>query len=367
LLGDELDAIERQARIYSSGALTLYPFQGNLHGLPPDVVYECLLGFVQTLVEREEEAPANFEQYILHHFGRGIAARFMVPYNHKLWGVHPRELTSAWCERFVPIPSPEQVLAGAVGAGSAQLGYNVSFSYPRTGGIEALPRALAAELDPARTRLGCAPERIDPRAGTLTLAGETVGYSALISSIPLPELVGLLSAAPDEVLAATGRLRSTAVRYLSVATRRPAAADYHWVYVPEEDLPFYRVGIFSNVMPAMAPAGCSSLYVELDARRPSIGVPEALQALVSIGAIASLDDVLFAELEVIDPGYVVFDEHYAPSLETIHSYLRGQRIVSCGRYGEWIYNSMEDSLLAGRAAAELTAALDAARASGGER
>ena len=36
------------------------------------------------------------------YFGEGIARHFMLPYNEKLWGVHPREITAAWCSRFVP-------------------------------------------------------------------------------------------------------------------------------------------------------------------------------------------------------------------------------------------------------------------------
>ena len=359
-LGDALVEVERRAAIYSHGVLTPYPFQANLHGLPPQVVYECLLGFVQARLQRtSENPPRNFEQYVLHHFGAGIARHFMLPYNAKLWGVPPAEITSAWCSRFVPIPTLEQVLAGAVGAGPAELGYNVRFLYPRQGGIESFTRGLVAQLDAGQTRLGMAPEAIDLRAGTVTVAGERWPYHALISSLPLPRLLELLTAAPSAVLEAGQRLRATPVRYLDVATRRPARAAYHWVYVPEARFPFYRVGVFSNAMPSMAPPGCSSLYVELSSREGDAErvTREALQGLVAIGAIGALEDVAFAALREIAPAYVVFDEGYEAALATIQDYLRAHRIWSCGRYGAWIYNAMEDSLLAGREAAAETDAL----------
>jgi protoporphyrinogen oxidase len=57
LLGDEMVQVERKARIFSHGALTLYPFQANLKGLPTEVIHECLLGFVNTLVQRQDKAP----------------------------------------------------------------------------------------------------------------------------------------------------------------------------------------------------------------------------------------------------------------------------------------------------------------------
>jgi len=47
LLPDQLVPVERKARIFSHGVLPRYPFQGNLHGLPREIVSECLIDFVR--------------------------------------------------------------------------------------------------------------------------------------------------------------------------------------------------------------------------------------------------------------------------------------------------------------------------------
>jgi len=359
LIGDQLVSVDRVARIHSHGRRTLYPFQANLRGLPPDVIQECLVGFVRTLIARGEREPRNFEEYIHHHFGEGIARHFMIPYNTKLWGVHPREITSAWCSRFVPKPDLEQVVAGAVGAGEAQMGYNVQILYPRTGGIETLSRALAGELDSEKVKLHTEVEAVDPDARTVTVGGETLEYHALMSSMPLPELVGRMPDPPAEVAEAAGKLRATSLRYLNVASRAPCPESYHWVYVPEERFPFYRVGCFSNAVPSMAPEGCSNLYVELtDRHEPGEGeVKEILAALCEVGALRSVEDVQFAHVRNIPCAYVVFDDHYEAALDTIFPYLERNRIYSRGRYGAWIYNAMEDSLLAGKEVAGIIDAL----------
>jgi protoporphyrinogen oxidase len=361
LMEDDLVLVKRISRIVSNGVQTRYPFQGNLHGLPPQVAYDCLLGFIQAKTKDVAGEPANFEDYILRHFGAGIAEHFMIPYNTKLWGVHPREITSAWCSRFVPIPSLEQVVAGALGAGPAELGYNVSFYYPRQGGIETFSSALAGKVDPARVQLNTSLTRVDPAARTVTLGdGEPRPYAALISTMPLPDLVGCLVDPPTEVRDAARRLRATTLRYLNVATRTQAPSDYHWAYIPEERFPFYRVGVFSNAVASMAPPGCSSLYVELASREaPSSHaalLKEVAPALVEVGALTAAEDLLFADERVIDHAYVVFDQHYHAALETIFPYLEAQRIYSRGRYGSWIYNSMEDSLIAGREVARTVSA-----------
>lgn len=367
LLGDQMVRVERKARIFSNGALTRYPFQANLYGQPPEVVKECLLGFIEAWQKRpgpDAPPPANFEDFIYRHFGHGIAKHFMIPYNHKLWGVHPREITAAWCTRFVPIPKLEDVVAGAVGANPPEMGYNVSFLYPRSGGIETMTRALASRLEGrGEIRLGVSPDAIDVRGRVVEVGGEKIPFRAVVATIPLPELLKRTRGMPPEVEEAATRLRCTTLRYFNVATRKSPAADYHWIYVPEEKYPFYRVGIYTNAVPAMAPPGRGSLYVEMADRgpRPTGAALDAVrrdvaQGLVAAGAIDSPEDILFADLMEIEYAYVVFDDHYYAATETIRSWLESQGIFPRGRYGYWTYNSMEDCLLAGREVAETISA-----------
>jgi protoporphyrinogen oxidase len=118
------------------------------------------------------------------------------------------------------------------------------------------------------------------------------------------------------------------------------------------------VGIYSNAVPSMAPPGAASLYVELVDRGP-VGesvVRAAAQGLAAMGAIASPDDVLFADPREIDYAYVVFDDNYYGATSAIFKFLEAHAIYSRGRYGSWIYNAMEDSLIAGR---EVAKAIDA--------
>jgi protoporphyrinogen oxidase len=365
LLPGELVTVERKARIFSHGVLTRFPFQGNLHGLPPAVIKECLLGFIAAWRRHDGESsakpPANFEEFILEKMGEGIAKHFMIPYNHKLWGVHPREITAEWCSRFVPVPKLDDVVAGAVGSNPPEMGYNISFLYPRTGGIETLTRALVARMHGGEVYLRSAPEAIDWRSKCVHVGGERVPYHAVVATVPMPELVRRLVEPPDDVAEAGAKLRCTPVRYLNVATRTPPRADFHWIYVPEQRYPFYRVGIYTNAVPSMAPPGRGSLYVELSDRgempRLDAILPDVARALAAAGAINSADDVLFAELRELRWAYVVFDHDYYASVATITRWLEAQRIFPRGRYGSWTYNAMEDCILAGRDVAAQLAAL----------
>ncbi|HNS98832.1 MAG TPA: FAD-dependent oxidoreductase [Polyangiaceae bacterium] len=351
-LGNEWLSIERRSMIWSHGAYTRYPFQANTLGLPAKVAYECIVGFVHALRQPHAQAPTDFEQYCLQHFGDGFSKHFMIPYNSRLWGVHPREITAEWCSRFVPLPTLEEVIAGAVGLAGPEMGYNASFLYPRKG-IGALTSALAKAVGPVE----CGKELValDPQRKRLTLQdGEQIDYDVLISTIPLDHLLARTEGIAEPIRQAASKLRCSSLHYLDVALDVPSAHPFHWVYVPEQRYPFYRVGVYSNFSKEMAPEGKACMYIELADRQPPILeslVPDVAAGLVEMGFIDQPNQVLFAEHRTIEHAYVIFDHAYYASVDSVHGFLKDQDILSTGRYGGWNYSSMEDALLFGQAAA----------------
>jgi protoporphyrinogen oxidase len=351
-IGPDHLQIKRRSVIWSNGVYTRYPFQANTFGLPPEVAYECVQGYLAAHFAKDKPEPSNFEEFCLYHFGEGISRHFMIPYNSRLWGVHPREITSAWCQRFVPLPRLEDVIAGAVGLNDRELGYNSNFIYPRLG-IGELARGMARRVP--ELELGRSPLGIDLGSRHLLFEGEQVPFEVLLSTIPLPRLLELIQDLPDPVRQAAGKLRCSHLHYLDVALRRPSGKDFHWAYVPEAKYPFYRVGCYSHFSAALAPPGKSSLYVELADRSPpdlEQLLPEVARGLIEMGVIASADDIEFSRARRIDYAYVIFDHEYFAALDVIRPFLEASRIISSGRYGDWNYSAMEDAILFGKAAAE---------------
>ena len=351
-IGPDHLQIQRRSVIWSNGVYTRYPFQANTFGLPPQVAYECVQGFLAAHFAQHKPAPTNFEEFCLYHFGDGISRHFMIPYNSRLWGVHPREITSSWCQRFVPLPRLEDVIAGAVGLNDRELGYNSHFIYPRLG-IGELAQSMARrvpELELERQLL-----RIELGTRELSFEHERVPFDVLLSSIPLPRLLELIDEVPEPVRQAAAKLRCSHLHYLDVALRRKSGRDFHWAYVPESKYPFYRVGCYSHFSAALAPPGKSSLYVELADRSPpelERLLPEVARGLIEMGIIDSADEIEFARARRIDYAYVIFDHEYFAALDVIRPFLAQSRIISSGRYGDWNYSAMEDAILFGKAAAE---------------
>jgi len=248
-----------------------------------------------------------------------------------------------------------------VGGGPPEMGYNISFLYPKSGGIETFTRALVTRMGAGEVHTGASLEAVDWQRHEVVVGGERFPYRALVASIPLPELLRRMSNLPPDIEAHAARLRCTTLRYLNVGARGQPPADWHWIYVPERKYPFYRVNVFSTAMPSMAPSGCTSICVEMSDRAPvsDATIRDVASALTAAGALRAPDDVVFAERKEIQYAYVVFDDHYYPATRAIFSFLESNGIYPRGRYGAWTYNAMEDCVLAGR---EVAATIDAAGA-----
>ena len=365
LLGGNLAEHERKAVIFSNNVFTAYPFQANTYGLPREVIMECLLGLLKAKYPEDfgqkpnSEPPKNFHEWIVRAFGEGIARHFMVPYNQKLLGVKLTELMPAFAERFIPRPSTEDVIKGALGFSKESLGYNAKFVYPRDGGIGALPRAFADALkEPPLYDVRMT--SVDLKQKTVSFSdGKTVRFKKLVNTMPLVPFISLLKDAPDEVRAAAKKLRATTVHYYDIGVRGKGgpASNYHWVYFPEPDFVFYRAGSYSAVHKEAAPPGCRSYYVEMSGIDDLLARPEQLKqqvldGLKKAGILATDDEILFMELCDIPHAYVIFDQNYEASRALLFDYLKRHDVFTGGRWGGWGYGGMEDAMLDGKAAAD---------------
>ncbi len=364
LLTDKLQKHHRKSFIYSHRTYTEYPFQVNIHGLPPEVVRECVMGFITTLLQ---PAPARdpkdlgFKQWILQNLGEGMAKHFMVPFNEKLWKVSLDELTSDWVSWLVPKPELKDVINGALGIKDKAFGYNPSFLYPASSGISILPESFLPgitnvtaniellEVDTKRRR-ACFHNRL---SGTT----RTEHYEALVSTIPVPELVRRCLDMPLYLKEAAEELRWVSVYNLNMAVAREQVSDKHWLYFPEPEFPFYRVGFPMNFSPSLGQPGCSSMYVEISHRPMEHQsadqlATQARAGLERAGILQRGDEIVVSDVKDLHYAYVYFDRHRATAIPAILSELERRGIYSIGRYGRWEHTSMEDAIGQGKQLAE---------------
>src|SRR5512134_309271 len=364
LLAGKLQKHARQSFVYSHRTYTEYPFQVNTFGLPPEVVRECLMGFIATLTNQPAGPPPknrSFKQWILDNLGEGMAKHFMVPFNEKLWQVSLDELTSDWVSWLVPKPELKDVVNGALGIKDKAFGYNPSFLYPATDGIRALPESFLPGIDAVKNGMELVEVDTKRRCALFhdRLSGESRSehYESLVSTVPVPELVRRCLDFPAHLKEAADGLRWVSVYNVNLAVSREQVSDKHWLYFPEPEYPFYRVGFPMNFSPSLGRAGCSSMYVELSHRPEEQQSSEQLVAraragMERAGILRPDDEIVVSDVKDLRYAYVYFDRHRARALPAILAELERRGIYSIGRYGRWEHTSMEDAIGQGKQLAE---------------
>jgi protoporphyrinogen oxidase len=357
LLKDNLASHQRKSWIYSHHRYTRYPFQANLYGLPSQIVKECLLSFLKASQKQTPEIKKrkSFLAWINHTFGEGIARHFMVPYNRKFWTIPPEELTCEWLDGFIPVPSLNDLVDGTIQESKKQFGYNAHFWYPKRGGISSLPRALAEPLNNIRTNSDIAEINLKKKEIRLT-SGKKERFDYLISTIPLPRMARIIMDLPQDVRRLFGFLRWNSIFNLNLGIKNKINSTRHWVYFPERELSFFRVGFTHNFSSNNVPRGQGSLYVEvsypfggtIDKNKLIRRIKEDLKG---IGIINREEHICCQDVNDIKYGYPIYDENYRESRAKIIDCLLINNIIPCGRYGSWRYLSMEEAILDGKSAA----------------
>ncbi len=349
--------LKRNAWIHLKGVEVPYPFQANLYNLPEKVKSECVSGFLAAYnsshtpyaIGRTQKQPEVFSHWTRRVFGEGISKYFMLPYNAKLWQYPLNRLTADWCAPFVPIPRPQEVLEAAYLPKRTTMGYNPVFYYPKRGGIQALPDALAKGLKNIHT--GCELRSVDmiKKIAFIKELGQ-IKYNRLINTMPLKYFVELIKAPPAALRAHNSRLRHNTVYILNLGVKG-VSSKKHWTYFPESEFMFYRAGIATNFSRQLAPEGCDSLYIETATPGNALDLAAAekkiFRGLIKAGVIKSERDIIEKLWLKIPCAYVIYDAARNISLPAILSALADNSISSIGRYGAWKYSFMEESVKEG--------------------
>ena len=355
--------LDRDARVWLDKKLTPYPFQVHLKGHDPAFVSRCLSDFASERIRAAvsgERPPAHFAEWLLRRFGKSMCEAFFFPYNRKMWRTPLSKLGYEWTGWSVPVPRFDELLDGASGGIRKGIGYNASFFYPERGGIGVLAQALGRRLG-HRLRTGAGVVRIDLRRKMVhTSGGDALPYRAVISTIPLPGLAAFSEGLSPAAQRAADALSWVKVLAINLGIRTPGRTPGHWVYVPEREYPFFRVGFLSNVAGSSAPGGCVSMFVEKSfpaKARVNVAreVEASLRGLKKMGVLRKGSRIEELHPVMLDPAYVLFDSARRKAVSLLAREFGRHRIFLAGRYGAWDYygmaKSMSDGLRAAREAA----------------
>ena len=247
---------ERKSWIWMRDRFIPYPLQNNVHHLPPEDLDKCLQGLV-AITKHPRPKARDFAGWIDANFGPGLAELFMRPYNEKVWAFSPEAMNASWVGERVATTDLSRVLRNLIyNCDDVSWGPNNRFQFPKSGGTGRIWEAAAATLPPNRLQFSKEVVNINLSQRIIrTMDGSVAKYDALISTMPLRELIKVCRRQDLMPLADKGLLYSS-VNIIGIGLRgrpKPELAKKCWMYFPESNCPFYRVTVFSNYSPANVP------------------------------------------------------------------------------------------------------------------
>jgi protoporphyrinogen oxidase len=356
-VGGKYESMGLNLNNYWRGHWPQHPVQLHLHGLPEDIVVKALSDFVEERFAPERTIK-TYADWLLSSFGRTFAELFPMQYTKKYHLTTADNMSTDWLGPRVYRPSLEEVLRGAISPTAPNVHYITNFRYPEKGGFQSY---LNKFLPLGNLKLNHELVSIDARARELHFAsGVVTKYDALVSSIPLPDMIRMIKGAPKDVAEAASRLACSTCILVNVGVNREDLSKSQLTYIYDDDICFTRLSFPHMFSRNNVPPGTGSIQAEVyfsNKYKPLTSKPDDLiqpviKDLRRMGLIREDDKVLFSNARLLKYANIIFDLDRAPALKTVHEYLDDLGITYCGRYGDWGYMWTDESFKSGEQAAE---------------
>jgi len=353
---------QRESWVWMKNRFVPYPFQNNIRYLPKESMWNCLNGIIHNYQNPISGKPANFEEWIMATFGKGIAEEFMMPYNYKVWAYPPKDMAYNWIGERVAVTDLQRVTENIIfEKDDLSWGPNNTFQFPEHGGTGSIWKAVGENLiGTEKFSLNTEVSRIDAESKTVYLkSGETIQYDHLLSTMPIDILLKMVDKTPEDLIQSSSKLKHSKTNIIGIGLKGKPNLELSskcWMYFPESNSPYYRVTLFSKYSPFNVPDINTqwSLMAEVSESSAKRVNHETLLA-DTIKALRE-DKLIDDDSEVISEFQVSYEYGYpTPSvdrdalLKPLHPWLEGRSIYSRGRFGAWKYevSNQDHSLMQG--------------------
>lgn len=324
---------------YWRGCWLKHPAQNNLAPLPIEEKVKIIDSFVNR--PRKDVAEiSDYAEWLRVQYGDYFAENFPFAYTRKYWGVEAKQLETKWVGNRLHVSPLPEVLRGAFAEQQENFYYTKFMNYPKKGGFRSIMNECRKGLD---IRLNKKAVRIDTAAKQVEFSDGTVeNYDNLISSLPLPEIIKMISDVPENVQNAAKQLRWTCGYQVSLGFNRPDVAKYLWFYIYDEDVPPARVYSPNLKSPDNAPDGCSSLQAEIFFANgvkvvdKNIILQKTVERLKEICQFND-SDVVVKDIRFEPYANIIFTPEIYESRKVVREWLQARGIKTIGRFGEWDY------------------------------
>lgn len=379
--GDDPLILTRGTRVLLRGKEYVYPLEmlQVLTGVSPFLSFRIVFDYLVASV-KSALAPAkredSFEEWGVRNLGRTLYDLCFGIYSERVWGLPTSQISSKQAQRVAKL-NLKNIILRTLGIKADPATYFTKYMYPRKG-ISVLFENMAAatrqhggcvQLESPVVRLERDPSTSSGQAGPIRRvvyrhegSEKTIECDGVLSTLPLPALVDLIQPPlPPQVATHAHKLRYRSLKLIYIALKKPQLTDYHWVYLLDQQFRVNRMSEQKNVSREMVPDDRTILCIELSCWREEpvwrasdeeiyrIALKDLLQMGYGITE-SDVEDFYVTDISTAYPVYELnFEEHLIPTLEGVHAV---PNLLTLGRHGLFLNNSMDDNVLLGMKVAD---------------
>ncbi len=318
-----------------------YPIQNHLSYLGKKTASQA----ISEIINAPDGTPRTMGDWLEKSFGKTLMELFFAPfhelYTAGLWtDIAPQDAYKSPVDLKVAVQ-------GAMDKAPPAVGYNVTYLYPKQG-LNMMAQKMAADCNVNYDKQVA---RINTKKKEVLFSdGSGAPYKNLISTLPLNKAMEMAGVEIDQEPSSY-----TSVLVLNIgATKGRKCPEDHWLYIPDSESRFHRVGFYTNVDVSFMPKSSRKAN-----NRVSIYVEKAYQngKKPSAKEIKKYSDSVVKELkswgfiskaETVDPTWI--DVAYTWSMpgstwrEQAIKELEKKGVYQIGRYGRWVFQGIAESI-----------------------
>jgi protoporphyrinogen oxidase len=366
--------LTRGTRVFLQGKYYIYPLEllQVLFGVKPSLSARILLDYIVATAKTTFSPPKkedSFEEWGVRNLGRTLYDLCFGIYSERVWGLPTSQISSKQAQRVAKL-NLKNIILRTLGIKADPAAHFTEYMYPRAG-ISDLYENMAArfrecggdlKLETPAVCLRRDGNRIVAVTFRQNGSEETVPCRGVVSTLPLPALVKMITPAlPQPVLDHARQLRYRSLKLVYLVINREQLTDFHWVYLLDKEFRINRVSEQKNVSPHMGPSGQTVLCVEVSCWKdePIWSAPDeelfevAFRDLQRTGFGVDRSEIAEYHVFGIETAYPVyelnFEGHLVTTLKAVHSL---DNLLTIGRHGLFLNNSMDDNVLLGTKVAD---------------
>lgn len=374
MMGNELLTAQRKSVILLQGKTFEYPLSAKDIFLKMDLwtnlkaFTSYVIAAISRVIFRKKDI--SFEDWIVNRFGRTLYNFFFGPYTEKLWGISPKLISTDWASQRISLLNLKDVIFRLfkLKKGTPRT-YAKGYFYPKKG-IGQMFDIMSEEISKMGGRIilnatvsgiQISKNGVESICYTQYGAAKTIDCDAVISTIPLPDLIKAFPGYQvQDVIHHTASLKFRSVRFLNILVDLPDISDNTWMYVSEGKYITTRIQEPKRRSPFSAPEGKTSVMLEIPCNEndeiwncsgESL-LKRCLADLKELG-IDIQDKVIDYFTTSVIHGYPVYSLDYAMHRQKLFDFLdQYENLITCGRQGTFRYIFMDTAMEMGITAAQ---------------